>query len=147
MYGMPSGFAELLRRKYDILQQQANTGQFNAETGRLTGTADARLANVRAGLLPAESAASVDKTKADTALTQEQTKFVGPLARSSIDLNAANAFQSRSSGRLYGSQAETEDAGRKLFRTNFGIRALNEDDVIRSQLRNMVRIGLGPLGN
>lgn len=103
-WGLPPMMAELLRRKYDLQQQEVDNAAFNARTTRLGTDAQAKLDMVRAGLLPAESAANIAKTKADTTLTAEQAKFVGPLARSSMDLNAANAYQSRASGGLYGAQ-------------------------------------------
>lgn len=120
MYGMPAGMAELLRRKYDLIQQDADTAKFNAQTNRLGTDAQARLDMVRAGLLPAESAANINKLKADTAMTAEQTKFVGPLARSSMELNSANAFQSRASGGLYGEQADQLRQLNKMMPGLFG---------------------------
>lgn len=109
MFGMPSGFAELLRRKYDIMQQGVDVQKQNADTSRVGTEAQARLDNVRAGLLPKESAAQIGLTdaqaglaKANTANVNETTKYVGPLANASI-------FETRSRGRLYGAQATGED--------------------------------------
>lgn len=103
MPGMPYGMADLLARKYDIMQQQAN-----AESLRASSIAN--LEGVRAKLLPGESAAQVNllgsqvgKTNADTASTIEQTKFVGPLANSEI------AFK-RTAGRQNLAQASNLDA-------------------------------------
>lgn len=87
-----------LGRKYDLMQQQA-------DTQRLGMVADANLTNVKAGLLPAESKAQIGlmgsqgrlaEANATQSLAQarnidETTKFVGPLARSSIGLNSAQA--------------------------------------------------------
>lgn len=123
-----------LGRKYGNLDEQtaieasrARTGQYTAETGRLTGTADAALANVRAGLLPAQTDAEIARMNAEEGRIREETKYIGPLADSSISLNSANAYQSRASGRYYGSQADTTDSLNRLIPRGYGWSNENEE--------------------
>lgn len=136
-------WAGLLGRKYDILQQQA-------DTQRMGMRADANLANVRAGLLPIESKANVGLTEAQTGFTDanaglatsraratdEEAKYIGPIAK-------ANIGESQARGRLYGSQATGEDQLNQFNRFRF--RGLGDnygrlDDFIRSSMR----FGMGP---
>lgn len=86
-------WAALLQRKYDILQQQA-------DTARLGVNASALLDRTRAGLLPAESSANISNTLAQAGLygaqasnVNEETKYVGPLARANITESGARARQ------------------------------------------------------
>lgn len=109
---MPPGMWELLQKKYAIAQQgadtdrfQAETGRFNADSTRLGVTADANLANVRAGLLPDQSAAEIARMKAEAALTGKQVSWFDRKAQSDIDMNSANVFATRAQGGLYGAQA------------------------------------------
>jgi hypothetical protein len=87
-----------LNRKYDLLQQNANADALRAQGFVTQANAQAGLDTVRAGLLPAESKANIGLTAAQAALAQanaantdENTKFIAPLARSSIGLNSAQA--------------------------------------------------------
>lgn len=82
---MPGMMADFLATKYAILQQQAdaastqaNTGQFNALTNRTVGNAAAALDTTRAGLMPAESEASIAKMASETGLNKETAKYLGP---------------------------------------------------------------------
>jgi hypothetical protein len=100
-FGMPYGFQQALDRKYAILAQDT-AARANA------ANADANLTNVRAGLLPAESAANVGLTVAQTGQARaqthsidENTKFVKPLAEASI-------FNTKAQGTLFGQQAYGE---------------------------------------
>jgi len=70
---MPRGFAELIRRKYDIMQQAQDTTRMGTE-------AAANLDRVRAGLLPGESRANIGKLLADTGLTNVQAREFAPTA-------------------------------------------------------------------
>ena len=111
-FGMPYGFADLLAKKYAILQQGADTQQLGT-------VAAAGLDNVRAKLLPGQTAADIAKTNAETANIGETTKFIAPLARSGIALQGAQ-------GGLYKSQAAASDeetVGNKITNkeTAFGI--------------------------
>lgn len=130
-FGMPYGFAQALAQKYAILKQ-------NADAQTVTANSGAHLDDVRAGLLPAESAANVGLTKAQTAQTAETTKYVGPLAK-------ANIFNTRAQGHLFGSQATGEDQLNKmstsLFKPKVGLPAA--DDALTGQLRSILREGLG----
>lgn len=142
MWGMPPGFDALLRRKYDIMQQQANTGQYSAESQRTGVEAAAKLDNVKAGLLPAESASQIALQKAQGGLygaqadgVREETKYVGPLARANIGLMGANAFSARRQGGLYGSQATGIDQLNKNFRIGLGMLSDGVDDTPLSSAR------------
>lgn len=73
-----------LGRKYALLQQQADAGTQNANTAAMTGKAAARVDNTRADLMPAESAASIAKSRAETGLLGQQTQWFGPEARARI---------------------------------------------------------------
>lgn len=82
---MPAGMSELLERKYMILQQhadanseQARATTTSAGTNAMVGKSAANLDNVRAGLLPAESAANIGLTRANTGLIGQQAKYFGP---------------------------------------------------------------------
>jgi hypothetical protein len=80
-----------LGRKYDLLGQ-------NAQAGLISANANANLDNVRAGLLPNESAANVAEQQARTAGTLETNKTIAPLAASTIGLQ-------RRQGQYYGANA------------------------------------------
>jgi hypothetical protein len=87
-----------LGRKYDIQQQTANADTARAGGFVTQSNAAAGLDLVRAGLLPAQTKADINLSAAQAALAganarnvDETTKFVGPLAKSSIGLNAAQA--------------------------------------------------------
>lgn len=89
-FGMPDGFAGLLAKKYDMMARGIDINQQDADTRKLTGTADAALTNTRAALLPTESAAQTGLVKAQTGQVQENTRFIAPLALGQIGLNMAN---------------------------------------------------------
>lgn len=141
----PAGFWAALSRKYDIMQQQA-------DTARMGMVAQANLDTVKAGLLPAESrsqiavndanislaGANTKLTGAKTQQTDEETKTIKPLADASI-------FSTRAQGRLYGAQATGEEQLNKVSTSLFGPRGLGNnlgrlDEFVRSSLR----LGLGP---
>lgn len=104
MAGMPAGFDDLIRRKYDILQQQA-------DASTATARAAANLDSVKAGLMPRQTAADIAKINADIGLTNMQTRWFGPTAQANIGLARANAFQSLAAGAL------TNEQSRGLART------------------------------
>ena len=79
----PSGFDDLIQRKYNILQQNANAQSLDA-------AARANLANAQAGSIPATTAANVEESKARGSLYGKQGQEA--TARSG----------------LYGAQAESE---------------------------------------
>lgn len=84
-FGMPPpGFDELIARKYAIMQQHANAATTEA-------TANANLTNVKAGLLPSESAADVARTQAETAGQNITNRFLPDTLGSAVKLNMANA--------------------------------------------------------
>lgn len=138
---MPSGMAELLRRKYDIMQQGADTQQMGM-------VADANLANVRAGLLPAEAKASREKMEAETAGTLESNKWIDDLAKSGISLQGTQGRLNVATIGKVNAEASGEREMSKILPTIFGLRrAPDEDDKYRSLISNAVRIGMGPFGN
>ena len=91
-FGMPPpGFNELIAQKYAIMQQHANAESSEA-------SANANLTNVKAGLLPTESAADVAKTRAETAGLDITNRFLpSTLGADALDrissakLNLSNA--------------------------------------------------------
>jgi hypothetical protein len=91
----PPGFDALIARKYDILQQHANAATTEAD-------ANANLTNVKAGLLPTESAADVAKTQAETAGQNINNRFLPDVLR-------ANIFETRARGQLSTSSALNTD--------------------------------------
>lgn len=101
MPGMPPGFAALIQRKYDILQQQADANMLAARSG-------ANLDNVRAGLMPDQVRAEVARQEAEARLTAENTKQVAPLARANIGLMGAQSRNYISNAGLNDAQAEGE---------------------------------------
>lgn len=98
-------FGYFLNRKYSILQdeanattrnaasnaQNANANTRNAATGALTGAAQAQLDRTRNALLPGESAAQIANLGAETRSINENTRFIAPLANSTIRGNDASA--------------------------------------------------------
>lgn len=87
-----------LGRKYTLLQQQADTGDYNAQTQRMGTTAAANLDNTRAALMPKESMANIAQTNAQTGLLSEQTKWLGPEATARIGNLNAQAYATRIGG-------------------------------------------------
>lgn len=85
-FGSPGvDFNYFLARKYALLQQdsnsqseQARAATTNAGANVTSATAAANLNNVRANLAPGESAAEIALRRAQTALTTEQSRVVGP---------------------------------------------------------------------
>lgn len=120
-FGMPDGFAGLLAKKYDLMARGVDISQQDADTRRLTGTADAGLTNIRAGLLPTESAAQTGLVKAQTGQVTENTRFIAPLAQSSIALNAANVGNVNAQTGMVKAQTKLVDQdGKVLPRSAFG---------------------------
>jgi hypothetical protein len=131
----------LLARKYDLMQQQA-------DTQRMGMTADANLADVRAGLLPSQAASDIRLADANVGFTNqnailsaararqtdEETKTVAPLARAEIGFKGSQS-------RLLGSQATGEDQLNRL--TGFRLRGLGDNLGMLDQLRRQpLRYGL-----
>lgn len=125
-------WGSLIQKKYDLLQQQADTSRMGAE-------AAAAFDRARAGVIPAESAANIARTQQETALVGEQAKYFGETAKAGIGLMGAQAGESKARVGLIGAQTtalgqlnslkgstslytkgELEDAGKRV--TNFGIR-------------------------
>lgn len=80
-----------LTQKYNQLQQQADATTQNAATNALTGKSAAALDDVKTRLLPTESAASVNKTNAETGLIGQQAKYFGPEIEARIAQMRADA--------------------------------------------------------
>jgi hypothetical protein len=135
--GMPYGMMGLLERKYAIMQQQADTGQFNAVTNRTGVDAAANLDRVKAGILPNESTANIGLTRAQAMESDarkrnidENMKWIGPLNKANISLLGANAFESRSRGGLLGAQTATTSQNNSMF-------DLGLADPLQSRLRDI----------
>lgn len=106
-YGMPPGFADLIRQKYAILQQQADAGTTTANANAGAAAAAARLDTTRARLLPGESEANVGLTRAQAGLagsqsrfTDEQAKYFGQSALADIQYKKALGTQAISGAEL-----------------------------------------------
>lgn len=105
---MPIDMQAALARKYDILQQQADSAQMEAR-------ARAGLIQTQAGLLPEEQAAKNAAARGQAAallgqanLSNENAKMVGPLAQSQIGLHSAQAGLMGRQGDLLGAQTDVE---------------------------------------
>lgn len=81
MFGFDFGSA--LARKYDILQQNANTEASRAASAGLEAGANANFTNVRAGLLPGQTAADINETKARTNQINVNANLAPGLAQAS----------------------------------------------------------------
>jgi hypothetical protein len=79
----------------DLALINREPAMINAATNKLTGTADARLTNVRADLLPAESRSQIDLNAANAFLARENGGVVRSLAASEIDARGASADATR----------------------------------------------------
>lgn len=109
MFGID--FSSLLAQKYAIMQQQANADSTRANAGLISANSGANLDNVKAGLLPGESAANIAEQQARTGNINATTKYVGPLALSTIGLQ-------RRQGQYYGAGANnlnSEAAGNNIL--------------------------------
>jgi len=89
---IPSDMLNFLTRKYDILQQEANTRAVGAR-------ADANLASVRAGLLPSQVASDNALKGAQVGLAQTQASIApqevasqNAFRRSQIERNLSDIF-------------------------------------------------------
>lgn len=81
-FGMPSGFSDLIAKKYAIMQQ-------STDQQGVAINAAANLDNVRAELMPTESAANVANTRAQTTNLGLTGRTILPLMRSQIGLQGA----------------------------------------------------------
>lgn len=118
--GMPEGFAALIQRKYDILQQQA-------DSQRTAVTAGANLDNMKAKLMPAESAANVAESAARTTNLGLTGRTIVPLAQAQIG--------------LMGAQTRNTDAG------TVGIGLDNVSKAQLTRVRPRSSFGLGTIGD
>lgn len=139
--GMPYGMADLLAKKYAILQQQADTGQYNAVSNRIGVDAAAGLDRVKAGILPGESAANIGLTRAQAMEAEarkrnidENIKWISPLNKANIALMGANTFEARSRGGLYGAQTDVAREGMRGFDLFGGMASA---DPLQSRLRDI----------
>lgn len=103
--GIPLGMAELLSRKYQIMQQEANSGSLNAQSGALTAAAGARLSDARTAGTQIENQFAPDAARASLAQQRANTRLLGvqadvtPMEASARAVAArANAFQNIASG-------------------------------------------------
>lgn len=144
--GVPMAMMGFLQRKYDIMQQQAD-----AETLRAKSLSN--LEAVRAGLLPSMTSSDIAKNDAaivgmgaETAGALERNKWIGREAQSGIDLNAANAYQARASGRQSISAANATDRQGTLT-AGFTPFRFTEPPARIPSIDDMLRRGFGPFVN
>lgn len=138
-----AGIWDFLQRKYDIMQQQADADTMRAN-------ADANLNNVKAGLLPADAKAGIGLTEAQTRVAGVNAGFIGAntdqvreQTKTIVPLADANIAESRSRGRLYGSQATGEDQLNRF--SKFRFRGLGDDyGKLDDFVRSSMRYGMGP---
>lgn len=131
---MDIDWAGLLARKYDLMQQ-------NADTQRMGMIASAELDRTRAGLLPAESRAGIGLTNAQAGAataaarkTNEEASVVRPLADASI-------FATRAQGRQSNAAAIGDEQINRLSR--FRLRGLGDQlGVLDGMVRRGLRFGL-----
>lgn len=144
MWGMPAGFAELLRRKYAIMQQEADAGTLRAGADVTTANSGANLNNIRAGLLPAQARAENLKTEAETGNILETTKYLGPRVKAEIGLMGTQGTNNLAQARLYGKQAdgqEVETEGNRILNRGLGLGLMSPFERTRSSIMNNWRIG------
>jgi hypothetical protein len=118
--GLPMGMADFLARKYDIMQQQANAGMIAARSA-------ANLDNVKAGLLPAESRALIEKQAAERGLTQAETYRTNETAAQIAPLANAEIGYKKSAQNLNYKQGYN----------------LDSETALRNQSGKMMQIDLG----
>ena len=104
MAGPPAGFDELINRKYNIQQQQAN--------------AASNLQDTQARLMPGEAAARNNLLGAQAYQTRQQGDQVAPLAGAQIGESQARQFQTRQQGNLLGTQNQVEGLRLQPFPTD-----------------------------
>lgn len=110
-------FGALLAQKYDLMQQ----GQDTARRGM---TADANLTNVRAGLLPKETAANIGLVNAQTTLAGANARQADETTKTIVPLAGASIYNSRQQGGLYGAQAVGETMATRLAPAAFKFRGM-----------------------
>ena len=115
-----------LKDKADLARELAlinrEPGMRQAAASTTVANAAANLDQVKAQLLPAESAATVAKTKADTGLVNETTKYYGQDILSEIALRAAQRS-------LYKSQAQNVDTDTEKARRDLKVRTISPDSL------------------
>ena len=112
---MPFGMAELLSRKYAILQQEADATTQNAQSAALRAGADAGLTNAQAAgarianqFAPDVARANVAQTRANTNLLGEQAKVIAPESRARIaGLDANTGYTRMNTRALYNDAVKT----------------------------------------
>lgn len=112
---MPMGFARLLERKYDIMQQREDTTAEQVKVARIGTEAAAALDRARAGVIPAESMANIGLTKAQTGLTdantdmaRKNTSWIDRLNAMGLRVSEANIGETKARTGLLGAQTVGE---------------------------------------
>lgn len=111
-FGQPQvDFNYFLARKYALLQQDANSATTQAQAATTNAGANvtsanaaANLNNVRAGLMPAESAADIALRRAQAFQTNELGKVVAPESRARIETMGVERDLTRANIGLVGEQ-------------------------------------------
>jgi hypothetical protein len=128
-------FGALLARKYDLMQQQV-------DTQKLGMTASANLDNVKAGLMPRQATADIGLVNAQAGLatagaakTNEETKYVGDIAR-------AGVYNTRQQGDLFGSETTANNQLSRLVPARgMGLGTLG-DGTLQSRVERFLRGGM-----
>lgn len=119
-----------LGRKYAAIDQNAAADTARSQAAVTEANANANLTNVRAGLLPAESKATIGLTEAQTQAqqanalqTNTETKYIGPKTLADIMATRAQAGLYGAQSGYYGAQTAGENILNKGL-TTFSPRAL-----------------------
>ena len=104
-----------LSRKYAAMDAQNNADMIRAN-------AQANLQGAQAAVIPGTTAAEIAAQKARTAQTLTETALAPALARSTIGLNASNAFQNYGAG-----LASREAANNAVFQRRVGMIPLTDE--------------------
>jgi hypothetical protein len=104
-----------LGRKYAQGQQEADANTTRANAGLITANADANLANVRAGLLPGQTAADIGLTKAQTGSVNVNTELAPGLAKASEAASYGRAKADTAQAGVYGAQGTGENQLNTMF--------------------------------
>lgn len=115
MRGLPPGMEQLLRRKYDILQQQADSGTTSANANATAANAAARLDRTRADLLPEEARVNNELTRQRGRLMGQQADFFGRTAEAEIANLLAQAGLNRARGANVAADTESRRQINQFF--------------------------------
>lgn len=123
-----------LGRKYAAIDQNAAADTARSQAAVTEANANANLTNVRAGLLPAESKATIGLTQAQTQAqqanalqTNTETKYIGPKTLADIMATKAQAGLYGNQGSYYGALSAGEGITNNALK-NYDPRLVNSGD-------------------